>query len=226
MKSAHKSTRRNLPHIQSAGATYFVTSSLFGALPVKVISALKKEFQQKLDEIKITKPKNADRRIAVLSSHYFKKYDTYLDKALNGPTYFDQPPIAEILKEQLHRFDGEFYDLLAYTIMPNHFHLLIDTHVQLKTEDLDMGQVPNTYADLSKIMFRIKGASARYCNVALNRKGRFWMEEYFDRIVRNEKDQLYYLNYILQNPVKAGLVKKWVDFPHTYLKNKKGEPNS
>lgn len=226
MKSAHKSTRRNLPHIQSAGATYFVTSSLFGALPVKVISELKEEFQRKLDEVKITQPENADRRIAVLNSHYFKKYDAYLDKALHGPTYFEQPQIAELLKEQFHRFDGEFYDLLAYTIMPNHFHLLIDTSVQLATEDLEMDEVPDSYVNLSKIMFRIKGASARYCNLALGRIGSFWMEEYFDRIVRNEKDQLYYLNYILQNSVEAGIVKKWVDFPHTFLKIKEREPNS
>jgi putative transposase len=222
MKSAHKSTRRNLPHIQSAGATYFVTSSLFGALPVRVISELKEEYQRKLDEIKIIQPKNADWRIAVLTSHYFKKYDAYLDKALNGPTYFDQPQIAALLKEQFHRFDGEFYDLLAYTIMPNHFHILIDTSTQLEVEDLDMDQVPNNYADLSKIMFRIKGASARYCNLTLGRTGTFWMEEYFDRMVRNEKDQIYYQNYILQNPVKAGIVNKWVDFPHTFLKRSGG----
>lgn len=217
MKSAHKSTRRNLPHIQSAGATYFVTSSLYGTLPAKVISELKEEYQQKLEEIKITKPKNADRKMAVLTGHYLKKYDTYLDKALYGPTYLRDPEIAKLLREQFHRFDGEFYTLLAYTIMPNHFHLLIDTSIQLKTKDLDIAQVPDSYTNLSKIMFRIKGASARYCNMALKRKGAFWMEEYFDRMVRNEKDRCYYVNYILQNPVKAKIVKNWRDFPFTFV---------
>lgn len=218
MKEAQKFTRRNLPHIQSAGATYFVTSCLFGALPLRVISELKEEYQRKLDEIKIIQPKNADRMISVLSNYYFKKYDAYLDEALNGPTYFDQPQIAALLKEQFHRFDGEFYDLVAFTIMPNHFHLLIDTSIQLEDETLEVSQVPDAYVNLSKIMFRIKGASARYCNMALKRKGTFWMEEYFDRIIRNENDQLYYINYIIQNPVKAGLVDNDRNFPHTYIK--------
>jgi len=44
------------------------------------------------------------------------------------------------------------------------------------------------------------------------RKGKFWQEEYFDTIVRTEKQFAFYVQYILENPVTAKLCKKWADW--------------
>ncbi len=218
MKKTQKTTRRNLPHILNAGATYFITSNLHGALPKKVLIELMQEYQQKVDVLKVTRPKNFKRKKAVLDRQYFKKYDEYLDQVITGPTYLAQPKIAEILQNQFHRYDGEYYDLLAFTIMSNHFHLLIDTSIQINSFEANPVFIPDDYIDLSKIMNRLKGVSARYCNLALKRKGIFWIQEYYDRIVRNDREKQHYLHYILQNPVKAGLTQNWKEFPYSYLK--------
>lgn len=218
MKKAYKFTKRRLPRHLNAGSIYFVTVMLHGALPKAVIEKLKAEYEEKVYLLQLTQPKDLKLRMAILQQEHLKKYDQYLDQALYGPTYLAQAEIAEIVKEQFHRFEDEFYELLAYTIMPNHFHLLIDTSVQLETGEADPEFVQMGYKDLSDIMKRIKGASARYANQALNRSGTFWLHEFFDRIVRSEKGEQFCVNYILNNPVKARMVKRWEDFPHTYLK--------
>ena len=49
-------------------------------------------------------------------------------------------------------------------------------------------------------------------NKILNRTGQFWMEEYFDRYIRDEKHLNNVIEYIDNNPVKAGLVENPEDF--------------
>ncbi len=218
MKKAYKYTKRRLPRHLNAGSIYFVTVMLKGAIPKSAIDKLKAEYQEKVRLLELTQPKDFKLRMAVLQQEHLKKYDQYLDQVLYGPTYLAKAEIAEIVKEQFHRFEGEFYDLLAYTIMPNHFHFLIDTSIQVVTQEVDPEYIQEDYTDLSEIMRRIKGASARYANLALDRKGNFWQHEFFDRIIRSEKGEQFCVNYILNNPVKAGLVEKWEDFPHTFIK--------
>ena len=68
---------------------------------------------------------------------------------------------------------------------------------------------------LSQIMRGIKGPSARAANQLLGRSGPFWMDESYDRIVRNEKEYRHFLDYIQSNPIKANLAphQYWVHLP-------------
>lgn len=116
----------------------------------------------------------------------------------------------------MHRFDGGLYNLEAYCIMSNHVHMLIDTSIQITT--VDKTQSSNKYMALDKIMKRIKGASARYCNQTLSRQGQFWERESFDILVRDKKMYNRVVQYIANNPVKAGIVESWQDYRWTYVK--------
>ena len=70
-------------------------------------------------------------------------------------------------------------------------------------------------------MKRIKGASAYYCNQYLKKTGEsFWQKDSYDHYVRNEKEWSNILWYILQNSVKAALVKDWKEWNGTYLQPK------
>ena len=52
----------------------------------------------------------------------------------------------------------------------------------------------------------MKGTSAKDANLLLNRSGPpFWQEESYDRLVRDAAEFRRIENYIVQNPVKAGL---------------------
>lgn len=73
---------------------------------------------------------------------------------------------------------------------------------------------------VTDILRLIKGSTAREANKMLNRSGSFWQHESYDHLVRNDMARERIIRYILKNPVKAGLVKKWNDWEWTYCKNK------
>jgi REP element-mobilizing transposase RayT len=69
----------------------------------------------------------------------------------------------------------------------------------------------------------LKGRTARACNLELNRNGSFWQHESYDHLVRDEQEMERTILYILNNPVKAGLVKEWKDWPFTYVSPELGD---
>ena len=75
--------------------------------------------------------------------------------------------------------------------MPNHVHALVET----------MPGFP-----LDGVIQSWKSFTAKQVNKILDRSGQFWMPDYFDRYIRNEKHLATVVDYIEQNPVKAGLV--------------------
>jgi type I restriction enzyme R subunit len=52
----------------------------------------------------------------------------------------------------------------------------------------------------------------------LQRKGRFWFREYFDRYIRNEPHFANAVRYIHENPVQAGLVDRAEDWEFSSAK--------
>ncbi len=63
----------------------------------------------------------------------------------------------------------------------------------------------------------LKGRTGYACAKLLGRKGAFWQHESYDHVVRNENEFMRILEYIANNPVKAGLVKNWQDWAYTYI---------
>ena len=105
----------------------------------------------------------------------------------------------------MKEYDEEKYKLLSYCVMSNHVHLLFCTADYEET-------------NISDVMKLIKGGSAHSINQVLNRKGTFWQKESYDHYVRNDKELKNIIHYILENPVRIGVVEKWSNYPFTYLK--------
>ena len=117
--------------------------------------------------------------ISVKNREY--EIDKYLDNLEKGSYFFGR--CIDIMKEILLEKDGIFYDVEVFVIMPNHIHILLKQKV-----------------DLATIMKFIKGKSAVLLNRELKRVGKFWVEGYFDRVVRDEKHFENVYDYILGNP--------------------------
>lgn len=211
--------RRNLPHIQPIGATFFVTFRLKGSIPMAMLYQLRQEFEEKKAQLQKAPPELRGLLIHNERKRYFARYDALLDAIREGPDYLRQPDVADTVRKELHRFDGEFYDLLAYCIMPNHVHILIDTSLQLPAnfDDADLDSL--NYKPLDVIMKRIKGPSAVAANRLLGREGKFWQRESYDHYVRNERELNNIIRYILRNPVKAGWVRHWEEWAFSYCKD-------
>ncbi|HRK26885.1 MAG TPA: hypothetical protein PK239_06295 [Chitinophagales bacterium] len=151
-----------------------------------------------------------------IQNRYFQKIEHLLEHATFGDRFLNEPACTQILKDVMHEYDGKYYNLLAFCIMPNHVHLLIDTSAQLPPGEQDFNL--EEYQYIKDIMRRIKGKSGLLLNRERNTSGEIWFKESFDRYIRNDRHLRYTLNYILDNPVKAKLAQQWTDWSGTYLK--------
>ncbi len=93
----------------------------------------------------------------------------------------------------LRFWHGKRYRLLAWCIMPNHVHVVVRLFPS---------------QELAVVIKSWKLHVARAANQALGRSGKFWQREYYDHLVRNQEELDHAINYILENPRKAGL-KNW-----------------
>ena len=130
-------------------------------------------------------------------------FDNVLDKSLNEPYWLQNPLVAQIVQDSILYQDGKQYDLWVSSIMPNHVHSLLT----MKDNSLN----------LDEILQRHKRFTARQSNKILHRTGQFWENETYDHVVKDEIEFQNTLNYILNNPVKAGFVKKWDDWKWNYI---------
>ena len=216
--------RNNLPHITPIGATFFITFRLGDSLPQSVLWKMKKAFKEKIAYLKKSKPKNLEELIYEEQKRFFGKYDKQLDVEPYGSCLLKQEEFATTVIKEMHKSDRVLYDLQAYTVMPNHVHLLIDTMTQLVDEKgLISYELPLNFATLADTMQRIKGASSYYSNIILKEQTGskmlpFFQKESFDHYVRDEQEWRNIVAYILNNPVKAGLVDDWKDWKFSYCK--------
>lgn len=103
-----------------------------------------------------------------------------------------------------HVLEGttKFYRLFALVVMPDHVHLALR---------------PNKGLELSRIMKGIKGVSARKINRLRQQHDSVWQDESFDRIIRDDDEFMQKLEYIQNNPMKAGLVSDSSLYPFLFL---------
>ena len=200
---------RHLPHYQPPEATLFVTFRLHGSLPVEVLECLKgeaKERENKLEQL----PNTTERQAALYAERkrQFGRLDDALDTSTHGPTWLKNPAIAAIVAEALLYRDGKVYELDCFTIMSNHVHTVF---APLKDEN-------ESYYGLTGIMQSLKRRTASLANDCLGREGSFWQSESYDHVIRDENEWRRIIWYVLNNPVKAGLVRDWREWPWTYFK--------
>jgi len=77
--------------------------------------------------------------------------------------------------------------------------------------------------ELKDLVHSLKSYTAHEANKILRREGKFWVDDYFDRYIRNEKHFYKTIEYIENNPVKAGLCAKPSDwrFSSAWFRNAK-----
>jgi len=109
----------------------------------------------------------------------------------HGACWLRQEPIAALVEEALLEFDGDRYRVIAWCIMPNHVHVLIETSGEWT---------------LDRVVHGWKSYAAHEANKVLERSGQFWAREYHDRFVRDDDHLTRAIRYIENNPVAAGLV--------------------
>ena len=197
-----------LPHIQPLGGTSFVTTRLAGSLPQAQKVRLVDEYELRKRQVKAAF-EIPHAKLDKLERLFFAKYEAITDKAEYGPVWLAQNPVADIVAQAFQFWDVKKYDLIAYTIMSNHIHVVFT----LNETD---AQQPDIVLD--RVMQSLKGYTAVACNKRLKRSGAFWEHGSFDRMPRDRNELHRIVQYVLQNPVKAGLCSRWQDWQWTYIK--------
>ncbi|MDD0976633.1 REP-associated tyrosine transposase [Pseudomonas fontis] len=86
---------------------------------------------------------------------------------------------------------------MAWVVMPDHFHWLF----QLQG------------SSLGAVMRKVKSRSSLALNSVRGETGRVWQKGYHDQAVRQEDDVRCIARYIVNNPIRAGLVTRVGDYP-------------
>lgn len=234
--------RRHLPHWQPEGATFHVVFRLAASLPLAVIEEMRIEKDKARRLVGDSKdPEQRSKLLFKLHWDYFTRFDAMLDRTSIGPLWLRQPEIAGLVKEAMHYRDGKVYDLIAYSIMPNHVHMIIElvgrvadptllsitqaealfrqdvTHIKDAPVGLGGRDGVPSYG-LTNILASLKKYTALRANRILGRSGPFWQSESYDHVIRDDRELERTIWYVLQNPVQAGLVQSWKQWPWNYCK--------
>jgi REP element-mobilizing transposase RayT len=103
--------------------------------------------------------------------------------------------VADTVQRAIQDVHSDGCELIIYAIMPDHVHLLVRAH--------------EGYNIISVIkLFKQKTG---YWH-AQKYKRPLWQKSFYDHIVRDDEGVENVISYILNNPVRAGLVGDWKDY--------------
>ena len=116
------------------------------------------------------------------------------------PCLADPRAASEVLDALAWLDEQERIGLVAAVVMPDHLHIVIE----LRQGDLDT------------VMHSLKSFTSNRINKLLGRSGQLWQKQYHDHAIRTEIELMEKIQYCLGNPVRAGLVQRYRDYPHWY----------
>ena len=111
---------------------------------------------------------------------------------------FTAQKVVSLVLEQISRAATENqFDIIAYCFMPDHLHLLVEG-----TADS---------SDCKQFIARLKQYSGYYYSAAYHEK--LWQRYGFEHVLRDDEITMVVAKYILENPIRAGLVERVEDYP-------------
>ena len=126
-------------------------------------------------------------------TEYHERFSRQIDKWLDqgsGSCVLKKPANAKVVADALGHFDGEWYEIASFVVMPNHVHVMF--------------RPLGDYA-LPDIVRSWKGFTAREINKRIGMTGALWQGEYWDRLIRSEWHFFKVAEYIRENPLNARL---------------------
>jgi putative transposase len=164
-------------------------------------AAIQKELLKNI--LKQMKPPKGSRslrkgRSSIKNQHYLLTTAVHKRKPI-----LNHPETAQIILSSLHWLESQKRIILdAAVIMPDHLHFV----AALRQDSLD------------RLMHSLKSYTAKMINNLVNRQGAFWQPQYHDHAVRGDEDLNEVVLYALNNPVRAGFVSDFHDYPYWYCK--------
>jgi len=134
-----------------------------------------------------------------------KDYVYYLTLCVtNRKTYFKNNEIAQIIKDEINfRTTKKEIMLFCYCLMPDHLHMLLSLHnsYEKRLQDWIIAFKRHTRR-IGYQKFKIRS---------------LWQRDFYEHIIRREESLIEKANYIVENPVRKGIVEECEDYPHSWI---------
>ncbi len=203
--------------------THLLTLRLAGIVPAKRLEELRIWRDEQLALIP-SEPRLAREFQTRIQQRFFTEYDYLLDEHRDTVLLADQR-LGAMIRRQLLKGISAGYQLLAYTVMPNHVHAVLEvtapTSPAASAPDsagepppardvftVCSDEEPDEKSPLADYLREFKHETATEAFALLD-DGRElkWHSGTFDFWIRSESELEAIIEYISQNPVEAGLVQ-------------------
>lgn len=194
--------RRHLPHIIPLDGMFHVVFRIKNSIPTQILKELSEYYLEKRQNINIPLHIKRSQVLYELNLEYFEAFERFLHNEKSAVLADSRK--ATIVRDALFYHDRKKFNLVAYSIMPNHVHLLV----------MDVKR------NLSSILKSVKGFSSHEINRIGGTHGTFWQDENYDHMVRIRNEMAETIQYILNNPVKSGLCDHYSGHDFTWCNPK------
>ena len=188
--------RNKLPHWHARNGIYFVTYRLADSLPLeyetKIANAISYERKRLFNEgLREDELEEAVARFA------FARTQPLLDRGFGSCILRREECAEEVMR--CWRFDDDSaYSLVAECVMPNHVHVVF----RLRCE-----------SDISDVVKQWKSITSHNLGRLTGSGGTVWQDDYYDVLLRDERQLRNTIEYVMKNPARAGLSEwKWTRF--------------
>ena len=132
-----------------------------------------------------------------------------ITQGINKEYIFDKPEDIKYYIKNMYRLKEKLdVQIIAYCIMNNHAHILIKT---------------NNIHELGKYMQCLNTKYGKYYNKKYNRIGYVFRDRYKSEGIYSEKQLYNCIQYIYNNPVKAGICVKPEEYPYSNYRKMNGQ---
>ncbi len=204
-------SRGYLPHLEGESLIQHVTVHLADSLPKQAIDRIEESLKGVPED-----RRTVERR---------RRVEAWLD-AGHGSCVLRHPEIAEMVQNALLHFDDVRYRVFAWVVMPNHFHVLLQS-----MNGWEIGKIVASWKKYTARGIRdfLRNAEEGNANLPIGSseptkkeknanqeigvpggvpKGPVWHREYWDRYIRDDRHYVRVVEYIHDNPMMAGLVDR------------------
>ena len=115
-----------------------------------------------------------------------------------APVFITDESAATVLLDLSRTSQAASFSVVAYCLMPDHIHILTEgTHPAS-----DFREFVRCFKQCSSFGWKKQTGSL------------LWQRSYFEHVLRDDEDTIGVAKYILENPVRAGLVQRPEDHPY------------
>ena len=195
---------RDIPHGFLNDTPIHLIYRVRGCAPVKKLRMLHEDLRERLAVVK-TMGTFSDEVLGEAMEEWQAAYDNLLDAQDQRKYVLADPTAAQLVLDSWQTLrDRAEVKLYAVCIMGNHVHALLS----------GVEGAPETR--IAPLVGRHKSFTDNAIKKALGHKANVWDDGFYDRYVRPGTFEQV-LRYLLDNPVKAGLVQHWRAWPHTFV---------